>query len=244
MNQVFTLPGSKSNLWIEGNEAEVGLSELEVTDTYVKVPRHIYEDSLLDDDTLTIVRDTLNYVYYPIDEFEKIQQARRDSYRACVWYPLLVAPIPSSITGKIPTSPFITRIPTHTPGTEPTEHIPTEHIPTEHRHTPGTEQEHTPGTEQGHTPGTEHGHTPGTEHIPEKHISEKHIPTEHVHIEQTQIPTAQSILIDGCDKDLLDIYLTRYLFQNLNVPKIFTIFLFEKLVNMNGKYVVFGVKNV
>lgn len=99
MSQVFSLPGAQTSLWVEGNDAEVGLSELEVTKDHVKVPRHIYEDSLCESETLTVIRETGGYVYYPSSEFEEIQKHRRNSYRACVWYP--------EIASRIPTAPSI-----------------------------------------------------------------------------------------------------------------------------------------
>lgn len=97
MDKIFTLPGRESNHWIETNDAETELSEIQVGDEYCIVPIHIYEDSLVEDDRLSeIVIDRDGVVLYPRDELKYIQRVRANSYRACIWHPEVCDNIPTA----------------------------------------------------------------------------------------------------------------------------------------------------
>lgn len=81
-------------MWIETNDAEVGLSELAVTATRIVVPQHIHIDCLCnyqDDDICCSYEiepiDSGNgkFIYAREDE-SKIRTLRLEAYRACHWY--------------------------------------------------------------------------------------------------------------------------------------------------------------
>jgi len=75
------------SMLIESNGAQTYLSEIRVDDEVCYVPRHIYEDSLVEEFSDEIIDETPTHVIYPEKCLDKIQIARRNSYRACVWYP-------------------------------------------------------------------------------------------------------------------------------------------------------------
>lgn len=104
MKQIFELPSCSSCFWINSNDCAVGLSEIEVTEEICRVPKHIYEDSLIENEELSkqILRETPFDVYYPRKCYEKIQQTRIESYAACNWYPDISIPTASSILVPIP----------------------------------------------------------------------------------------------------------------------------------------------
>lgn len=103
MDQIFTLPSTMAcSRWIETNDAETELSEIQVTNTHCIVPQHIYEDSLVEDDYLSehvIDNDIVGgrvVVSYPRHLLSHIQTTRSNSYRACIWYPEVVDKIPTA----------------------------------------------------------------------------------------------------------------------------------------------------
>jgi len=101
MDQIFTLPSTTGfSPWVDTNDAETELSEIQVTATHCIVPQHIYKDSLLEDEYLDkLVIDNDMWVLYPRHVLNYIQATRGNSYRACIWYPELI--------NKIPTAPSI-----------------------------------------------------------------------------------------------------------------------------------------
>jgi len=80
-------------MWIESNDAEVGLSEIRQSQTEIHVPVHIYEDCLVDED-LKEINIGKDYVTYAKEDFFLVQKYRENAYRACKWY----------LEGKIPTA--------------------------------------------------------------------------------------------------------------------------------------------
>ena len=95
---MYSLPGSEVKKWIDSNDAEVGLTELRITDDEIHVPEHIYFDSL-QDSKLVPLRDGQSTVVYGRSDLQRLQKIRRNSYHACRWYP--------EIHNVIPTAPGV-----------------------------------------------------------------------------------------------------------------------------------------
>jgi len=94
MDKIFT---HNTYDWIEDNNCNVGLSEINIINDTCVVPLHIYEDSLVEDDELDKVAIyKKNAVVYPVKCFNLIRNLRLRSYRACEWYPNIVDLIPTA----------------------------------------------------------------------------------------------------------------------------------------------------
>lgn len=100
MKKIYTLPTNLcySSKWIEENNCNLNLSEIKVTDSHCIVPVYIYEDSLVDCDSLTNkeLEFGAHHVKYPISFFYTIQNARKNSFKACQWYPEIKDKIPTA----------------------------------------------------------------------------------------------------------------------------------------------------
>lgn len=91
---------STNDHWIDKNDANTELSEIEIKNGIIYVPDHIYKDSLIDNDYLEDIMFKKNNKYcYDISCYNKIRQARIHSYNACIWY--------NEILDKIPTAQSI-----------------------------------------------------------------------------------------------------------------------------------------
>ena len=97
---IYTLPKSRFSRWVETNDADTNLSEIQVTEDYCIVPMHIYQDSLIENDFLDkfIIEENI-HIFYNRKALKDIQETRANSYRACIWY--------QEIIGKIPTAESI-----------------------------------------------------------------------------------------------------------------------------------------
>ena len=105
MNGIFSHRDNDCK-WIEINDAMTSLSEIEITKEYCIVPRHIVEDSLIEDDFLSEIGiDNGITVWYPRETLDYIQNLRANSSRACIWYPEINDKIPTakSILLEVPT---------------------------------------------------------------------------------------------------------------------------------------------
>lgn len=74
MNKIFILP-SIENKWIENNDVETPFSEIEVNKQFCIVPRHIYEDSLMEEDIDVIEKK--NHIIYFREHFFKYSKNSR-----------------------------------------------------------------------------------------------------------------------------------------------------------------------
>ena len=97
MEQIHII-GPDTTLWIATNDAQTCFSEIELTKNHCIVPKHIYEDSLIDSSIEESIESssTKDHVIYPIEKFHEIQDIRRRSYRACIWYPQMRIPTAKS----------------------------------------------------------------------------------------------------------------------------------------------------
>jgi len=97
MYNIYSLGEKKSNnRWIDTNDAETGLSQIQVTNDKCIVPRNIYIDSLVEDEYLNnlLIDNEEGKIIYPRYTLNYIQEKR-----ACIWYP--------EISNRIPTSDSI-----------------------------------------------------------------------------------------------------------------------------------------
>jgi hypothetical protein len=72
---MFLLPGYTCSNWLERNDAQIGYSELEVRNGKIFVPKHIYEDSLIESSLEPLV-ETMSTVVYKESQLEDIQAER------------------------------------------------------------------------------------------------------------------------------------------------------------------------
>lgn len=86
------------SMTVERNDSLTRLSEIEATgDGRLIVPRHIYEDALIDTplEDLTMEFHKTNVIYEE-KYFKDIQKTRQYAYRACKWYSSLPEGLPTA----------------------------------------------------------------------------------------------------------------------------------------------------
>lgn len=88
------------DIWIDTNDINdtaSALSEIKLTEKECIVPIHIYNDSLVEDDILSDCVDIkITEAIYPRNMFSHIQNVRKCSYRACIWYEEIKDVIPTA----------------------------------------------------------------------------------------------------------------------------------------------------
>ncbi|RYE14343.1 MAG: hypothetical protein EOP34_06770 [Rickettsiales bacterium] len=97
MNKIYVLPNYINTNWINANDANTELTEVEIVDNMCRLKYDTFHDLLFFDDTIQF--DALfcdNCVCFPRSMFNTIQENRIKSYRACIWYPLVKDKIPTA----------------------------------------------------------------------------------------------------------------------------------------------------
>lgn len=78
------------------SELPTDISELQYTSENIFVPRHIFEDSLVDCDALVPLYEKKDFVVFSLDVKDMILHQRVQSYAANVWFPVVRDIIPTA----------------------------------------------------------------------------------------------------------------------------------------------------